>query len=99
MKVVVATMLQFYAAVLSSAQSASITATQFQLDPTALFITFTGIDPLAVASFRIYKIGDTYCPDGNGHIVVDSEEVTPEYIDSAVTPIVGMSSETIRLKK
>lgn len=99
MRIALAILLLCYAATTSYAQNTSITATQFQKDPTALFVTFTGIDPSQVMSFRLYRVGETYTPDANGHLIVDGADVTSEYIDSAVAPIVGMSSETIRLRK
>jgi hypothetical protein len=99
MRFVLAIMLLCYATGSSQAQTASISATQFQLDPTGLFITFTGIDPSQIVSFRVFRVGDTYAPDANGHLIVDGADATSEYIDSAAAPIVGMSSETIRLRK
>lgn len=99
MRIILAIGLVSLAAVSAFAQGASITANQFQLDPTALYITLNGIDASDLVSFRIYKIGDAYVPDGNGHVIMQSEEVTSEYIDPATAPVVGMSSETIRLKK
>ncbi len=86
----------------AAAQTASMTATEFQLDPLSLFLTFSGLDQSRqVVGYKIFSIESSYMLNGAGQLLTQSQDLTTELINDAKSPVgsSGMGSITVFLKK
>lgn len=84
----------------AAAESASMTATEFQLDPLSLLLTLSGLDPSRrIVEYKIFSIDSEYTLSGTGQLVNQSQDLTTELIDNRKPPVTGMASVTLFLKK